>query len=76
MEIKSVTETLPFILLSGTAERKKRRKSSDLQRFALLYKRIRREDGIRTHDTLVEYTHFPGVRLRPLGHLSNLSECK
>ena len=29
-----------------------------------------REDGIRTHDTLVEYTHFPGVRLRPLGHLS------
>jgi hypothetical protein len=28
------------------------------------------EIGIRTQDTLLEYTHFPGVRLRPLGHLS------
>ncbi len=28
------------------------------------------ERGIRTLDTLVEYTRFPGVRLRPLGHLS------
>ena len=27
------------------------------------------EGGIRTLDTL-PYTHFPGVRLRPLGHLS------
>ena len=27
------------------------------------------EEGIRTLDTL-PYTHFPGVRLRPLGHLS------
>ena len=27
------------------------------------------EKGIRTLDTL-RYTHFPGVRLRPLGHLS------
>ncbi len=27
------------------------------------------ERGIRTLDTL-PYTHFPGVRLRPLGHLS------
>src|SRR5690606_2365721 len=26
--------------------------------------------GIRTHDTLLTYTHFPGVRLRPLGHRS------
>ena len=26
--------------------------------------------GIRTHDTLLAYTHFPGVRLRPLGHPS------
>src|SRR5690606_16875012 len=26
--------------------------------------------GIRTHDTLLTYTHFPGVRLRPLGHPS------
>ncbi len=28
------------------------------------------ERGIRTLDTLVRYTHFPGVRLRPLGHFS------
>ena len=27
--------------------------------------------GIRTHDTVLPYTHFPGVRLRPLGHSSN-----
>ena len=26
--------------------------------------------GIRTHDTLLTYTHFPGARLRPLGHPS------
>ena len=30
------------------------------------------ERGVRTLDTL-PYTHFPGVRLRPLGHLSYLS---
>ena len=29
-----------------------------------------REEGIRTLDTLLTYTHFPGVRLKPLGHLS------
>ena len=29
-----------------------------------------REEGIRTLDTLLAYTRFPGVRLRPLGHLS------
>lgn len=28
------------------------------------------EKGIRTLGTLLAYTHFPGVRLRPLGHLS------
>ena len=33
---------------------------------------LSREEGIRTLDTLLAYTHFPGVRLRPLGHLSNL----
>ncbi len=32
-----------------------------------------REEGIRTLDTLLVYTHFPGVRLRPLGHLSSLA---
>ena len=34
---------------------------------------VSREEGIRTLDTLLAYTHFPGVRLRPLGHLSKLS---
>ncbi len=29
------------------------------------------EGGIRTLDTLLTYTHFPGVRLQPLGHLSS-----
>ena len=29
------------------------------------------EGGIRTLDTLLTYTHFPGVRLQPLSHLSN-----
>ena len=28
------------------------------------------ELGIRTLETLLEPTHFPGVRLRPLGQLS------
>ena len=28
------------------------------------------QGGIRTHDTLLTYTHFPGARHRPLGHLS------
>jgi hypothetical protein len=28
------------------------------------------EKGIRTLETLLEPTRFPGVRLRPLGHLS------
>ncbi len=31
-----------------------------------------REEGIRTLDTLEGYTHFPGVLLQPLGHLSVL----
>ncbi len=30
------------------------------------------ERGIRTLDTLLTYTHFPGVRLQPLGHLSSV----
>ena len=28
------------------------------------------EGGIRTLDTLLTYTHFPGVLLKPLGHLT------
>ena len=31
------------------------------------------ERGIRTLDTLLGHTHFPGVLLRPLGHFSFLS---
>ena len=31
------------------------------------------ERGIRTLDTGLPYTHFPGVRLQPLGHLSVFS---
>ncbi len=31
--------------------------------------------GIRTLDTGLPYTHFPGVRLRPLGHCSALCFC-
>ena len=30
------------------------------------------ERGIRTLDTLLTYTRFPGVLLQPLGHLSVL----
>ncbi len=40
------------------------------------FQTIRREEGIRTLDTL-PYTHFPGVLLQPLGHLSVfLKDCK
>ncbi len=34
------------------------------------------EGGIRTRDTLLRYTHFPGVLLQPLGHLSFLRIAK
>src|SRR6476469_224009 len=37
------------------------------------------ESGVRTHGTLLTYTRFPSVRLKPLGHLSVLranSKCK
>jgi hypothetical protein len=36
----------------------------------LLINRWCGENGIRTHEPLLAITHFPGVRLRPLGHLS------
>ena len=35
-----------------------------------LFISFRGESGIRTRGTLLEYTHFPGVLLKPLGHLS------
>ena len=31
------------------------------------------EGGIRTRDTLLTYTHFPGVLFKPLRHLSDNS---
>ena len=34
------------------------------------------ESGIRTHGTLLTYTRFPSVRLKPLGHLSSNAECR
>ena len=30
------------------------------------------DGGIRTLDTLLTYTHFPGVLLQPLGHVSRI----
>ncbi len=33
------------------------------------------ERGIRTPDTLLGYTRFPGERLKPLGHLSFYFDC-
>ena len=32
------------------------------------------ESGIRTHGTLLTYTRFPSVRLKPLGHLSGVRD--
>ena len=34
------------------------------------------EGGVRTLDTLLTYTHFPGVRLQPLGHLTKGSRSR
>ncbi len=34
------------------------------------------ESGIRTRDTGLPYTRFPGVLLQPLGHLSLQPHCK
>ena len=34
------------------------------------------EAGIRTRDTLLGYTRFPGVPLKPLEHLSNFGRAK
>jgi hypothetical protein len=32
------------------------------------------ERGIRTLDTLLTYTHFPGVLLKPLGHFTKATD--
>ena len=41
----------------------------------LLRNRFCGEGGIRTRDTLLEYTHFPGAPLQPLEHLSLVMLC-
>ena len=38
----------------------------------VVYEECGGEGGIRTHDTF-PYTHFPGVLLQPLGHLTALT---
>lgn len=51
-------------------------KYNELQMYIIIFKRFnfffnpKRRERIRTRDTLSGYTHFPGVRLQPLGHLS------
>ena len=40
------------------------------------YKAVCGETEIRTRDTLLEYTRFPGVPLKPLEHLSGLKSRK
>ena len=42
--------------------------------FAVTLKPFSGEGGIRTRETLLAFTHFPGVPLQPLEHLS-LSAC-
>lgn len=37
---------------------------------AVLHTKADGGGGIRTHDTLIMHTHFPGVLLQPLGHSS------
>ena len=49
-------------------------KSLIISGFVDVYNNFCGETGIRTQGTLLAYTHFPGVLLRPLGHLSGISE--
>ena|GEM_PF-6345566 len=39
----------------------------------LIFYKIGGEGGIRTLDTLLTYTHFPGVRFQPLTHFTVFS---
>jgi hypothetical protein len=65
---KSAHFVLPFFLFTNHeanfwfVQIKKRRNAADFL--------VCGETGIRTQGTLLAYTHFPGVLLRPLGHLS------
>lgn len=48
------------------------RRSADKMPFRQLVRANCGGKGIRTLDTLLRYTHFPGVLLRPLGHSSKI----
>ena len=52
---------------------KKGRSEKICLRLETLWERLflRGERGIRTPDTLLAYTRFPGVPLKPLEHLSS-----
>ena len=53
--------------IHGTSISKKKKKPAENQRVS---KYRSGETGIRTRDTLLTYTRFPGVPLQPLEHLS------
>src|SRR5258705_10568262 len=48
-----------------------RRRSLKIEENQMVSVIIGGEGGIRTLDGLLTHTHFPGVLLQPLGHLSN-----
>ncbi len=50
-------------------------KKQNVEKFRTATELYGGEGGIRTLGTLLAYTHFPGVLLRPLGHLSSDTEC-
>ena len=55
-------------LILGCGEKEKRSNSLIIN---LLERLFCGERGIRTPDTLLAYTRFPGVPLKPLEHLSS-----
>ena len=63
---------LSFLLL--VCLRKQAFDTASKQKTRHIRDRLCREEGIRTLDTL-PYTHFPGVLLQPLGHLSIFLSC-
>src|SRR5690606_2137608 len=73
IEIRSLTLTSFFIfsLLLKLTLRNAPKSKNPSQRLG--FRLLGGEGGIRTRDTLLEYTHFPGALLQPLGHLSILT---
>jgi hypothetical protein len=66
--ISSLRSDIPPRLRRGDAKHKKKWRSSELGASFLFV--FCGERGIRTLDTLLAYTRFPGVPLQPLEHLS------